>query len=105
MTILTFWLRGEDNKLVATGFLDVKYGRVEAIFTLPQYRGQSLATIILNAIIIESRKRNFSELTLSSTPNAQSFYEKHGFKLIERTCTRSGIARRELVGIEMLLIL
>ena len=96
-----FLIEGPEKKPVATGFLDISAGTVEAIFTLPEFTGQGLATRILEAIIGEARSRGFKSLALSATPNARSFYEKHGFIFIEETFTRSGIAKRKLRGIDM----
>src|SRR5476649_1183503 len=77
-----FVVEGPETRPVASGFLDLSLGSVEAIFTLPDYTGKGLASFILDAIKVEARNRGFKQLTLSSTPNAQSFYEKHGFKLL-----------------------
>lgn len=96
-----FVIEGPDSKLLATGFLDIEARSVEAIFTLPEYVGLGLATRILCAIKDEANRRGFEQLFLSATPNAQSFYEKHSFKFVEETFTRSGIAKRKLRGIEM----
>ncbi|HGS7016720.1 TPA: N-acetyltransferase, partial [Klebsiella pneumoniae] len=45
--------------------------------------------------------RGFEQLTLSSTPNAQTFYEKHGFKLMQESMYPSALAQAELRCMEM----
>jgi hypothetical protein len=64
---------------VATGYLDLTEGSVEAIFTLPDFFGKGFASLIIETIKEEAMARGLKQLTLTSTPNAQTFYEKHGF--------------------------
>jgi GNAT superfamily N-acetyltransferase len=90
-----------DGRLGATGFLDQSSGSVEAVFTLPQYTGKGLGSQIIEAIKSEARERGFEQLTLSSTPNAQPFYEKHGFKLLRESMYSSALAQAELRCMEM----
>lgn len=86
---------------VATGFLDLTQGSVEAIFTLPEFTGKGLATLILQAIKSEAKRRNFTLLTLSATPNACDFYKKHGFTLIKESLHYSKMAGASLRCMEM----
>jgi GNAT superfamily N-acetyltransferase len=85
----------------ATGYLDLKNGSVEAIFTLPEFEGKGLATQILNTIKTEARSRGFRELTLSSTPNAFEFYKRNGFRLVKESLYRSEMANADLRCMEM----
>ena len=100
-TNLFFVVDAPDNRLVATGFLDLSSGRVEAVFTLPQYTSNGLGSQIIEAIKSEARERGYRQLTLSSTPNAQSFYEKHGFTLVRESMYPSALAQAELRCMEM----
>ncbi len=86
---------------VATGFLDLMQGSVEAIFTLPEFTGKGLATLILQAIKSEAKRRNLTSLTLSATPNAYDFYKKHGFTLIKEGLHYSKMAGASLRCMEM----
>lgn len=90
-----------EGRLGATGFLDLSSGSVEAVFTLPQYTGKGVGSQIIEAIKSEARERGFEQLTLSSTPNAQPFYEKHGFKLLRESMYSSALAQAELRCREM----
>ncbi|WP_039054998.1 GNAT family N-acetyltransferase [Enterobacter sp. Bisph1] len=96
-----FVVDAPDGNLVATGFLDLSSGSIEAVFTLPQYTGKGLGSQIIEAIKSEARKRGFEQLTLSSTPNAQPFYEKHGFKLLRESMYPSALAQADLRCMEM----
>ena len=90
-----------DGRLGATGYLDLSSGSVEAVFTLPQYTGKGVGSQIIEAIKSEARERGFEQLTLSSTPNAQPFYEKHGFKFLRESMYSSALAQAELRCMEM----
>ena len=90
-----------DAGLVATGYLDLTQGSVEAIFTLPDYFGEGFASLIIEAIKDEAIKRGLKQLTLTSTPNAQTFYEKHGFMFIKETTSPSRLAQTDLRCMDM----
>lgn len=98
-----FVVDGQDNRPVATGFLDLSSGSVEAIFTLPDYLGKGFASLIINAIKDEARKQGFEELNLSSTPNARSFYEKHGFIFLKESLYPSGLTQTDLRCMDMVI--
>lgn len=92
-----------DNRPVTTGFLDISCGSVEAVFTLPEYVGRGLAGLILDAIKHEARDRGYEQLTLSSTPNAQAFYQKHGFLIKQESVYQSSLVQGGLRCIDMVL--
>jgi GNAT superfamily N-acetyltransferase len=96
-----FVVEGPDSKPVATGYLDLSSGSIEAIFTSPDYVGKGLASTILDAIKGEARQRGFSRLTLSSTPNARTFYEKQGFMFLQESTCPSRLAQTDLRCMEM----
>lgn len=96
-----FVFEGSDNRPVATGFLDLSSSNIEAVFTLPEYTGRGLGSQMIEAIKDEAREREFEQLMLSSTPNAQAFYEKHGFILERENMYYSALALAELRYIEM----
>ncbi|MCG8710007.1 GNAT family N-acetyltransferase [Brenneria sp. 4F2] len=86
---------------VATGFLDLAAGSVEAIFTMPEFQGKGMATLILNAIKQEARARGLTTLTLCATPNAFDFYHKNGFATVKESLYPSSLAGTSLRCIEM----
>lgn len=90
-----------DGKLVATGYLDLACGSVEAIFTLPDYFGKGSASLVIKAIKNEAVKRGLTTLTLSSTPNAQTFYEKQGFVFLRESSSPSRLAQTDLRCMDM----
>lgn len=96
-----FVIEGPAARPAATGYLDLSSRSVEAIFTSPDYAGKGLASRIIEAIKDEARKRGFRQLTLSSTPNAQTFYERHGFTFLREGAHLSRLAQTELRCMEM----
>lgn len=90
-----------NDQPVATGFLDVSHASVEAIFTLPAWEGKGLATQIIDAIKQEAAKRGMRRITLASTPNACTFYQKQGFVILRESVYPSALARADLRCIEM----
>ncbi|WP_168222885.1 GNAT family N-acetyltransferase [Providencia huaxiensis] len=86
---------------IATGYLNLEADSVEAIFTLPQYTGCGAAGLILDAIKAEAKKRNIKKLVLYSSPNAERFYQKHGFISIKNGSYYSSLAQAELNCVRM----
>ncbi|UNB78349.1 GNAT family N-acetyltransferase [Klebsiella pneumoniae] len=75
-------------RLLATGYLDLSTGSIEAVFTLPQYTGKKgLGDQIVEAIKSEARGRGFEQLTLSSTFHAETFLLETWFQTCaEKAC-------------------
>ncbi|WP_253377881.1 GNAT family N-acetyltransferase [unidentified bacterial endosymbiont] len=96
-----FVVETPDAELVATGYLDLASGSVEAIFTLPDYFGKGLASLVIETIKYEAIKRGLKQLIMSSTPNAQTFYEKHGFMFIKESSSPSRLAQTDLRCMDM----
>lgn len=86
---------------VATGFLDIEHHAVEAIFTLPAWQGKGLAGQIMDRIKLAASRRGIATLTLSATPNAVSFYQRHGFVIVRAGQYFSPSAQRNLDCVEM----
>lgn len=86
----------EYNIPVASGFLDVKTGFAEAIFTLPEYMGKGFAGLILTQLKYEAIKRRQTKLFLDATPNAVLFYVKQGFQILEERDYYSSLAKANL---------
>lgn len=91
----------DEGQPVATGFLDIATGTIEAIFTLPQWEGHGLATRILHTLKQEALRRDFNRLTLAATPNACNFYQKRGFAVVQESVYHSKLAGADLRCIDM----
>ncbi|MCD7935460.1 MAG: GNAT family N-acetyltransferase [Tannerellaceae bacterium] len=55
-------------------------GTILNVFTYPQYQRKGFGLAVMEAIIEESKERNLSVLSLSSTEAGKRLYEKLGFK-------------------------
>lgn len=89
-------IEDEQGEIVASGYLDLEANSVEAIFTVPAATGKGLAGRIIAAIKDDARGRGMSRLTLSSTPNAQAFYQKQGFVTLGESFHHSRMADAQL---------
>lgn len=74
-----------DDAIVACGLLDAKNCTLEAIFVRPQFQGQGLAKKMLEHLEASAKKYGIEQLYLSATLNAEGFYKKYGYKLIEKS--------------------
>lgn len=81
---------------VASGYLDIDKGSVEAIFTLPAWCGKGCAGMIMTTIIAEAKQRGFRQITLNATPNAAGFYRRFGFTSLGEKLWRSSMANADL---------
>lgn len=93
------------GKPVASGYLDIKAGSVEAIFTLPTWGGKGCASMIMAAIIGEAKQRKFRHITLDATPNAAGFYLRLGFTSTGEKRWHSNMANADLRCESMILSL
>lgn len=100
-----FVIDDPEHGAASTGFLDLKTGSVEAIFTLPACNGKGYASLIMTTIIDEARQRGFKTLTLAATPNASGFYLRHGFSTVREALYPSALAKADLPCVEMMLAL
>ena len=102
---LFFVIDDPEYGAAATGFLDLKTGSVEGIFTLPSCNGKGYASAIMTAIIDEARQRGYMQITLAATPNASGFYLRHGFSTVREALYPSALAKADLPCVEMTLAL
>ncbi|MFB6327253.1 GNAT family N-acetyltransferase [Pantoea deleyi] len=100
-----FVIDGPDGEPVSTGALDLASASVEAIFTRPDCTGQGMAGLILDTLKAEARQRGYPQLTLASTPNAVSFYQRHGFRALGESLYPSKLAGSDLRCMEMAIAL
>jgi len=85
------WLAIEDNAVIATSGMCIydvppTYGNPSGkvaylvnMYTVPEYRGQGIATKLLEHLITEARERGCGRVTLNTSKSGRSVYEKYGF--------------------------
>lgn len=79
-----------DNQPVATGRL-LASGRIGRMAVLKDYRHKGVGSAVLEQLLEEARKRQFSTVYLSAQKNAINFYAKFGFKVTSEEYLDAGI--------------
>ena len=85
---ITFWTVWEGEELLGCGALkelDTKSGEIKSMRTAVAHRGQGVASMILQHILVEAGKRNYLRLNLETGAlpafePARCFYLSHGFE-------------------------
>lgn len=67
------------DDIVGFGILDLNSGRVDAVFTRPDWIGKGVGKRILHFLEQLARESGIHELHLNATLNAASFYRTQGF--------------------------
>ncbi|HYE73520.1 MAG TPA: GNAT family N-acetyltransferase [Blastocatellia bacterium] len=88
---ITFWTIWDGESLAGCGALkelDPSHGEIKSMRTAPEYRKNGIATMILQHIIDEAKRRNYQRLSLEtgSMPffePARQLYLKFGFVYCE----------------------
>ena len=87
-----FWIAKIDNKIIGTiSLLDIgdRKGALRKMFVDKDYRGKEfgVGTKLLNTLVDWAKQKGFTEIFLGTTEKftrAQRFYEKNGFKELEK---------------------
>ena len=70
-------------------------GQLLNVYTRPAYRRRGLATLILQALLVEAAQRQVSLLELAATPAGKALYEKLGFRETDSAYTAMQLPRSE----------
>ena len=73
----------ERNNILGIG--GIKDGGVRTLFVNPKYSRKGIARKILEKIEKVAKKKKIKKLKAGSTPYAEEFYKKRGFKRIRKT--------------------
>ncbi len=60
---------------------------LENLFVLPEYIGKGIGHFLMQDFIKRIKKENISFIQLDADPNAEKFYSKLGFKVIDKKAT------------------
>ncbi len=85
---ISFWSVWQNNELLGCGALkelDKRTGEVKSMRTKEQHRGKGVASTMLEHIISEATKRNYTQLHLETGAfpefeKARALYTKYGFE-------------------------
>ena len=69
----------DDSEIVGTGFLDRDQETLEAVFVRPDYQGQGVGTMILQALEAAAVNAGIKRLAVAATLNSVPFYTARGF--------------------------
>lgn len=85
------------------GFVDAEPGEVTRLFLLPEAAGRGLGRKLLEIGIQTARRDHSGPIRIEATLNAQSFYERHGFRAVEKGYFSHGVGGDpiEIVVMEM----
>ena len=84
---VTFWTVWDEQTLICCGALkelDPQHAELKSMRTTPAHLEQGVASVLLNHIILEAKKRNYKRLSLETGSYeafvpARKLYEKFGF--------------------------
>ncbi|MBY6105499.1 GNAT family N-acetyltransferase [Ferrimonas balearica] len=74
-----FYLLEQDGVLAGSGMVNLEDGRIDAIFTDPDWVGQGVGSTLMVHLEALARAHGLAELTLDATLNAAPFYRRCGF--------------------------
>lgn len=57
-----------------------RVGYVSNVYTLPQWRGRGIATLLMEEMIAFAKQNGVNKLTLGATDSGKRVYERVGFK-------------------------
>ncbi|MCK1440685.1 GNAT family N-acetyltransferase [Bradyrhizobium sp. 15] len=85
------------------GFVDSVPGEVTRLFVLPKAAGRGIGERLLKAGLEAAAKEHPGPIKIESTLNAQRFYERHGFRAIQKGYFSHGLGGDpiEIVLMEM----
>ncbi|WP_249808829.1 GNAT family N-acetyltransferase, partial [Bradyrhizobium sp. 174] len=85
------------------GFVDSVPGEVTRLFVLPKASGRGIGERLLKAGLEAAAKEHPGPIKIESTLNAQRFYERHGFRAIQKGYFSHGLGGDpiEIVLMEM----
>lgn len=92
-----------EHRCEVVGFVDSDPGEVTRLFLLPKVAGQGLGKRLLKAGVDNAKRGHSGPIKIESTLNAQAFYERHGFKAIQKGFFSHGVGGEpiEIVLMEM----
>jgi citrate lyase synthetase len=77
---IDFFVYMEEGKVLGMGGFEE--GEIKTMFVDPTLQKKGVGSKILKSLMELGRLRNFEKLFLKSSPEAEKFYERHGFKKI-----------------------
>ncbi len=76
------------SRIAGFGMIVPADEELRAVYVGPAFGRQGVGTAILHRLEQTARERRVDRLNLSSSINAEAFYGKHGYEVVERTTYR-----------------
>jgi N-acetylglutamate synthase-like GNAT family acetyltransferase len=77
---LDFFIKENDGKIIGTGCFDE--GEIRTMFVFPEMQGKGFGKEILEFLVEFAKNKGHKKVFLYSSPEAEGFYKKYGFKKI-----------------------
>jgi putative acetyltransferase len=93
--VIVLYKNGQPVACGAIKTFDKQSMEVKRMFTLPEYRGKGLASIVLNALEIWTKESGYIKCVLETgkrQPEAIALYKKSGYSIIPNYDQYAGIA-------------
>jgi len=74
-----FYVATVDDAVVGTGMIDLRNGKIDAVFVLPACMGQGIGRALVEHLERLAMEAGLGEIQLESTLNAAPFYRALGF--------------------------
>ena len=82
------------NVVVGTGMIDLRSGKIDAVFVMPTFMGKGIGRQMMNYLEQLAVEAGLSQISLEATLNAASFYKAVGFlgDKVSKYCSSSGLS-------------
>lgn len=83
-----------DNRVVGTGMIDLRSGKIDAVFVCPAFMGKGIGRQVMSYLERLAVEAGVPQLRLEATLNAASFYKAVGFhgEAVSKYCSSSGLS-------------
>ena len=78
-----FFVAEEEGVVVGFGELGQEAGEIQGLYVSPDVAGRGVGRKLLSTLEARARAHGLGSLSLTSSLNAVSFYERAGFKAVE----------------------
>ena len=77
-----FILAVEGRAVTGLGIMDIQGGEISAVYAAPGSIGQGVGTLLLENMEMKAAEKGVRRLTANATLNAQSFYQRKGYRVV-----------------------
>jgi N-acetylglutamate synthase-like GNAT family acetyltransferase len=81
---LQWYVAIEDDKIIGTGFLDIKNQEIGGIFVEPNFQKKGIGKEMLKTLEKIASDNGLKMLNLDATLNATNFYKANGYNIISK---------------------